>query len=275
MPGIVTVTALSDSSAATRTGRIRTISIAARPTLLFLAAFAFNISPHEAVHAIVAYSLGFSSTLFQMWVNPDAASATSSQVAAIAASGPIVSLIVGVIGWLVYLRYKRKPSGLVFLMFAMVGIYSFLGPTGAAVFGGDFHTALQALDVSKGAQYAASIAGVVFLSSFMFFMGRELASWAPPEFGRLKTVVSTTLSPWIIGTLLTLAIYWPLPGFLVGSTVSGSAFCFFAVIGAALKTRSIDAHSDSVIPIGRSDLILTGAAIVMVRILALRLRLAR
>lgn len=81
MPGIVTVTALSDSSAATRTGRIRTISIAARPTLLFLAAFAFNINPHEAAHAIVAYSLGFSSTLFQMWVNPDAASATSSQVA--------------------------------------------------------------------------------------------------------------------------------------------------------------------------------------------------
>lgn len=243
--------------------------------MLFLAAFAFNVSPHEAVHATVAYLLGFGSTLFQMWVNPDAASATASQIAAIAASGPIFSLIVGVIGWLLYVRYKQKPSGLFFLMFAIVGIYSFLGPTGAAAFGGDFHTALQALDVSKGVQYGASIAGIVSLAGFMFLMGRQLAAWAPPEFGWLKTVASTTASPWIIGTLLTLVIYWPLPGFLVGSTVSGSVFWFFAVIGTALKARSTGHHSGSLIPIGRSDIILTAAAIAMVRILAFGLRLSR
>ena len=275
MQGVMTSTAPSDSSAPTRTERLRKISIAARPTVLFFAAFAFNISPHEAVHAIVAYFLGFGSTLFQMWVDPDAASATSSQVAAIAASGPIFSLFVGVTGWLIYLRYKRKTLGLFFLMFAMVGIYSFLGPTAVAAFGGDFHTALQAADVSKGAQYAASMAGVVLLSTFMFFMGRELAAWAPPEFGPLKTVVSTTVSPWIIGTLLTLVIYWPLPGFLVSSTISGSAFWLFAVIGAALKARRIGGQSDSLFPIGRFDLIVTGVAVVMVRILALGLRLAR
>ena len=271
----MTVTTLSDSSAPAATNRLRHFSTAARPTILFLAAFAFNISPHEAVHAIVAYFFGFSSTLFQMWVNPDAATATSSQVAAIAASGPIFSLIVGITGWLLYVRYKQKPSGLFFLMFAIVGIYSFLGPTGAAAFGGDFHTALQALDVSKGVQYGASIAGIVFLASFMFLMGRELAAWAPPEFAPLKTVAATTVSPWIIGTLLTLIIYWPLPGFLVGSTVSGSGFWLFAVIGAALKARSTSRHLGSVIPLGRFDLILTATAIAMVRILALGLRLSR
>lgn len=275
MRDIVTVTTLSDSSAPAATNRLRHLSTAARPTVLFLAAFAFNISPHEAVHAIVAYFLGFSSTLFQMWVNPNAATATSSQIAAIAASGPIFSLIVGGIGWPLYVRYKQKPAGLFFLMFAIVGIYSFLGPAGAAAFGGDFHTAFQALDVSKGAQHGASVAGIVILAIVMFFMGRELAAWAPPEFGRLKTVASTTVSPWIIGTLLTLIIYWPLPGFLVGSTVSGSVFWLFAVIGAALKARGTGPHLGSMIPIGRFDLILTAAAIAMVRILALGLRLSR
>jgi membrane-associated protease RseP (regulator of RpoE activity) len=51
-----------------------TFGVAVRPTLLFVAAFALNITPHEVVHALVAYLLGFSSTLFQMWANPDAAS---------------------------------------------------------------------------------------------------------------------------------------------------------------------------------------------------------
>jgi hypothetical protein len=271
---IMAATALSNSSTAIGKNRFRKISIAARPTLLFVAAFALNISPHEAVHAMVAYFLGFGSTLFQMWVNPDAASATSSQVAAISASGPIFSVVVGVIGLLIYLRYRRKASGLFFLMFAIVGIYSFLGPTAVAAFGGDFHTALQAAEVSKNAQYAASMAGIVLLAIFMFFMGRELAVWAPPEFGPLSVALSTTLSPWIVGTLLTLVIYWPLPAFLVSSTISGSVFWLFALIGAALKARRIVGHSNSLIPIGRLDLIVTGGAIVMVRVLALGLRLA-
>ena len=48
------------------------IGIAVRPTLLFVTAFALNATPHEVTHAATAYMLGFSSTLYQMWVNPDA-----------------------------------------------------------------------------------------------------------------------------------------------------------------------------------------------------------
>jgi hypothetical protein len=73
--------------------------IVIRPTLLFVAAFALNVTPHEAVHALAAYLLGFSTTLFQMWVNPDAQTASSRQVVAIATAGPIFSLAVGGITW--------------------------------------------------------------------------------------------------------------------------------------------------------------------------------
>jgi hypothetical protein len=111
--------------------------VACRPTLLFVVAFALSITPHEAVHAITSYLLGFSSTLFQMWVNPDPAGATPRQLATIAAAGPIFSLAVGAVCWLFYWRlFRRRPSGLLFLMLAIVGIYSFLGPLAGSAMGG-------------------------------------------------------------------------------------------------------------------------------------------
>jgi hypothetical protein len=91
-----------------------TLGIAIRPTLLFVAAFALNVTPHEAVHAVAAYLLWFGSTLFQMWVNRDAETASSRQVVATAMAGPIFSLSVGGITWLLYkFRYNRSPAGLV------------------------------------------------------------------------------------------------------------------------------------------------------------------
>jgi hypothetical protein len=39
------------------------------------------VTPHEIVHAITSYLLGFTSTVFQMWVNPDPAEATPRQLA--------------------------------------------------------------------------------------------------------------------------------------------------------------------------------------------------
>ena len=66
--------------------------VACRPTLLFVVAYALNVTPHEFVHALTSYSLGFNSTVFQMWVNPDSAQATASQLAIIAVSGPLFSL---------------------------------------------------------------------------------------------------------------------------------------------------------------------------------------
>jgi hypothetical protein len=146
--------------------------VACRPTLLFVAAYALSITPHEAVHALTSYLLGFSSTLFQMWVNPDPARATSRQLATIAAAGPFFSLAVGVTCWLFYQRqFRRKPAALMFLMLAMVGVYSFLGPLAGSALGGDFNLAFTFLDVPKAVRYAASAMGFVLLPCFMFFMG--------------------------------------------------------------------------------------------------------
>ncbi len=253
---------------------MRTFGIAARPTLLFVAAFALNVTPHEAVHAGVAYLLGFDSTLFQMWVNPDAATATAKQVAAIAVAGPAFSLVLGTVTWLLYKwRFSGRPVGLIFLMLAVNGIYAFLGPLVGAALGGDFSVALKSLGASQVILDMASIAGLILLPGFMFFMGKELLRWAPPHYGRAKSVLCTTAVPWFIGTLLILLVYWPLPNFLIGPTLIGSVFWFFAVLGASFSfstARTIRSASS----VTGSDLSFMMFAFIMVRMLVHGFRLA-
>lgn len=241
---------------------------ACRPTALFVVAFALNATPHEAVHAITGYLLGIDSTLFQLWVNPDSAEATSKQLAIIAAAGPVFSLAVGIVCLALYQRrFRRRPSGVMWLMMALVGIYFFLGPMVGAALGGDFHIALTTLDTPKIVAYVVSAIGLALLPSFMFFMGGELLRWAPSDFGRVEAVACTTVGPWLIGTLLVLLVYWPLPGFLISSTIGGTVFWVFAVMGAA-RGFSLR-RSDEITPpsFTRADLILSIVALAMVRLL--------
>jgi hypothetical protein len=252
----------------------QTWGVVCRPTLLFVLAYALNVTPHEIVHALTSYSLGFNSTVFQMWVNPDSAEATPSQLAIIAISGPVFSLAVGTLCWVLYQRwFRERPSGLAFLMMAMVGIYSFLGPLAGAALGGDFHLAFTFLHISATVGYLTSATGFVLLPAFMYCIGRELLRWSPHEFHRVKAVACTTLAPWLLGTLLLLLLYWPLPRFLIGSTIGGSAFWLFAVLGAAIgyPTRRPTGVLSS---FTRSDLALTIAALTMVRLLVNGIRLA-
>jgi hypothetical protein len=251
------------------------MGVAVRPTLLFMVAFAMNVTPHEAAHATASYMLGLSSTLYQMWVNPDAAMADSRQLFAIAIAGPIFSLTVGLISWLLYRqRYSRRPSGLLFLMLAIVGLYLFLGPVAAAGMGGDFNTALRFAGASKLLLNVISGAGILMLAVMMYFMGKELCSWAPPWFNRRKAVLCTTAGPWLIGTVLITLIYLPMPRFLIVSNVVGSVFWAFAVIGAILSDQTIPA-ARPIRSLTRADLVVTAAAFLMVRLLVHGVRLAR
>ena len=250
-----------------------TWTVACRPTLLFVVAYALNVTPHEIVHALTSYSLGFSSTVFQMWVNPDSAEATPSQLAIIAVSGPLFSLLVGAVCWLLYQpRFRERPSGLTFLMLAMVGLYSFLGPLAGSALGGDFNLAFTFLDVQKPVRYTASAIGFVLLPWFMFFMGGKLVGWAPSNFGRAKAVGCTTVAPWLIGTALILLVYWPLPSFLIGSTLGGSVFWLFAVVGAIFKF-STPRPAETISSFTGWDFMITLIAVAMVRLLVNGVRL--
>jgi hypothetical protein len=238
-----------------------------RPTLLFLAAYAFNVTPHEAVHAITSYFLGFNSTLFQMWVDPDPTVATPMQLAIIAGVGPLFSLAVGLIFCTLYRRWSQKSFGLLLLMMCMVGIYSFLGPLAGTALGGDFNVAFHFVEVAGWIRYLLSAIGFVLLPTFMYFMGKELVRWAPADFSRVKSVFCTTVAPWLIGTPFLVLIYWPLPAFLVRSTLMGSLFWIFAAVGAAIgfKTRKVREVTNTSPAIPWADLGFFIAALAMVR----------
>jgi hypothetical protein len=245
---------------------------ASRPTILFVVAYALSMTPHEAAHVFVAYLLGFSSTLFQLWVNPDAAQATPNQQALIAAAGPLFSASVAAMCLLIYRKLKYRPSGLVFLMLGTVGIYIFLGSVLATAMGGDFNIVLTEFGTPKSIRYVVSAIGFILLPLFMFFVGRELLQWAPADFSRTKAIVCTTVAPWLVGTLVA-TIYLPMPKFLIGPSLIGSVFWVFAVLGAALGR---DLRGSAVLSsITRSDLILLTAAVVIVRLLVPGVHLGR
>jgi hypothetical protein len=259
-----TVAAHPDSMTAHRIG------VAIRPTLLFVTAFALNASPHEATHAVSAYMLGFSSTLYQMWVNPDAAAAAPRQLITIAVAGPIFSLIVGLISFVLYRwRYSRRPSGLLFLMLAIIAFYI---PLGGSIFG-DIHLALGFGGASKLPMNAISIVAALMLSTMMYFMGKELCSWAPPWFSRSQAVLCTTVGPWLVGHVLITLVYLPLPKFLIAPNLVGSIFWVFAVIGAIRSDRTMPAVRP-ICSLTRADLIVTAGAFLMVRFLVHGVRLA-
>ena len=250
--------------------RVRLLG-ACRPTVLFVAAFALNSTPHEVTHAIVAYLLGFPATIFQLWATPETAGATPRQLAAIAAAGPLFSLALGLVSWASYgWRFRARRSGLIWLMLAIAGTYFFLGPLAGSALGGDFHRAFRLLSVPRLILFVFSVLGFVALPLFMFFSGRELVRWAPRS-NCAAAVLSTTVAPWLLGTLLLFAVYYPLPQILVGPTASGSLFWIFAVAGAAWGYSRIKLFDE--VSWSRWDLVIVVLAVVMVRIFALGIRL--
>ena len=240
-------------------------SAGCRPTILFVAAFALATTPHEVAHGLTTYLLGYGATIHHLWVDPDTSGATAKQLATIGAAGPVFSLVLGAVCWMVYWRrFRAKASGLIFLMLAIVGIYTFLGPLAGSALGGDFNRTLTFLGAPKSGQLAASVVGFVALPIFMFFMGRELVRWRPTAFGRFAAVASTTIAPWILGSVLTLILYWPLPSMFIGPTLSGGMFWAFATVGAVLgysRTEPVE-HIPS---LTKSDFIVLIVAVGIVR----------
>lgn len=249
-----------------------TWSAACRPTLLFVATYMLTTTSHEAVHAAIAYLLGFPSTLFQLWVNLDTANATRREQAVIATAGPCFCLCVGIACGMAYRAFRQRPAGLVFLMLAISAVYTFLGNLFGAALGGDIRRALSLLGAPAGIRYAVSATGFALLAVYMFRMGRELLSWAPSGSGLAKAVVSVTVAPWLIGGSLVILFYWPLPPSLVAPTLVGSAFWIFAVAGACLgrTARTIGSLASG---IQAADLVISAVTLVLVRFLVGGVRL--
>jgi hypothetical protein len=159
-----------------------------------------------------------------------------------------------------------------FLMLAVVGTDSFLGPVAGTALGGDFNIVARSLNAPLLVRYIASAVGLLLLLTFLFSMGRELIRWAPGTLTRAKAVAATTIAPWLIGTALIMLVYWPLPGILIGSTLSGSVPWVFVVVGASCG-HGASRSSAGISSITRTDLAFTVIALALIRLLANGVRL--
>lgn len=84
-------------------------------------------------------------------------------------------------------------------------------------------------------------------------------------FGRVKSVGCTTVAPTLIGGFLLLAVYWPLPLFMVAPTLTGGAFWVFAIAGAIFGHSAVAARVEPISYFTKSDLFVLTVALVIVR----------
>ncbi len=135
-------------------------------------------------------------------------------------------------------------SGLILLMLAIVGVYSFLGPLAG--------WRLEEISTLRSHFSVYRNRFVIWRRRQVFCFFRpscslweeQLTRWAPIEFGRAKAVSSTTVAPWLIGTMLIILVYWPLPDFLVKSTLGRVRVLGVRRIGGCFRLLELSAGRD-------------------------------
>lgn len=215
-------------------------------------------------HAVAAYMLRVRFVLTHLYVNIDSHGATLTERAVIGVSGPLFCLAAGIVCLVVYRKTERKRAALWLLYFGWFGVATFLGNLVSTAFVGDFSALSEMLRVPMSLRYLMSIVGAVALCGFAFLVGRELRKWAPKEIGRMAATIGSIVIPVILGTILTLVIYLPMPaGFLVGRLMEPS-FWIFAAVGVFSSQKPSRSEGG----VSWIDFTILLAAIVMVRLMA-------
>lgn len=210
-----------------------TFTFVFKPLLLFFFAYVLHTTLHELTHAVAAAAYGIDATLYHYFVNTDQSGARTGGAPVVALSGPVASLLTGLL-FLVWYRREQRPSLRLFLLYAAtIGIGIFLGNMFSATFGGDIERAADLLYFTPAVRYAISFFGLVFSILFMWRMGKEFLCFAvPASHSRVKVIVYTILLPWLGGIVVVALAYWPLPAGLFTAMLASSVFWLFTLIGS-------------------------------------------
>jgi len=246
-----------------------------KATLLFFSANILNLSLHELTHAVTAWLLKVPATLFHLYVDINQNRATTSDQVIIALAGPVFSLFAGVLCWTLY-KKSATATGRLFLFYAaMLGISIFFGNLFSTAFAGDFHKLTQLLDLSQSWKVFISALGLAGLISFLFISGREFFNIGLFEMTERKSAILNGLFiPWLLGTILQILAYAPLPSNFVMGIISSSVFWIFSIIGAATgKPVSRSTHFSKV-SLSITDIALFIISVLLVRILVAGIHLS-
>ena len=241
---------------------------ALRPIVLFAATYMIVGIIHELTHALVAYAFHIPSTLFHFAANIDRTHGTLNQHTIVSVAGPLVALVIGLLSWVMYLSAARNSRlGLPLLYFVMFGVGTFFGNLISTAFVGDFSRAALALQLPMAVRYSASVLGMLLLCGLSFLIGMELRRWTPVGVSTTKAMIGMVALPAIIGTVVVLLIFLPLPSAFAYARIAESSFWIAAAVGT-LVSRKLPTHSQPRLNLGWADIALLLTAALLVRLLA-------
>lgn len=245
---------------------LQTIKIFFKPTLLFFSANALSYPLHEVFHALMAYFLNVNSTLYHFYVDIDHTRTSDNDNILIAVAGPILSLVFGLLFWATYKKSKNPTYKLFMFYAAIAGISIFLGNVFSTAFVGDFHTAAILMRFPFWLQTFVTLTGLILLSIFMYRIGKEVLYLSSINLTTFKVVISSfLLTPWILGTLLLILCFLPLPNYFITGMISSSIFWIIPVVSAVINRRKVKAVEYILPTLNYIDIILVLFSVLVVR----------
>ena len=246
--------------------------IVLRPIVLFVAAYTAIGILHEAVHALTAYVLNVPSTLFHLYVSLEPGAGNLNQRAVIRAAGPVFCLCLGLVCWFGYKNAKESRAALPLLYLAWFGIVTFFGNLMGTPFVGDFSDMSQAFELSMPIRYAAATVGFLAVCGLSFFMGTELRKWSAAGVSSINAMIGMIVVPVVIGTVMELIIFAPMPPGWISARIGESAFWIFAAVGTFVS-RKVRADDSRDLAVHWADIALLLASVLVVRLMAVGIAL--
>lgn len=238
-----------------------------RPIVLFVVAYTIVLILHETAHALTAYALKIPSVLFHVYAQIDRTAGTLNQRALVRAAGPVFCLAVGLACWLAYTRWSRSRAALPLLYFAWFGVGTFFGNLISTPFVGDFSGLALTFEWPMPMRYATGLVGLLTLCSLSFMMGIELRKWAPATAGRTHATLGMVVLPVVVGTIISMLIFIPIPRVFWGGRIGESFFWIFAVAGTFFSRKRVE-HDVANLRLGSADVAILLLAAALVRAMA-------
>lgn len=211
--------------------------------LVFIAAYLLSIILHELAHFIMAVSLGYDATLFHNRVTYDGRDNTLHEVL-IAGSGPLYSLVQGIVSLFLLRRMSASATSLFVLWFSVIGFISFFGYLMIAPFipFGDTERVFNLLEFPFFLQIIIAIIAVItitiilmrFVTSFEQFVSIQFQTIKETRF---KWANSLILIPLIVGIIVITILQFPIPHFASILATTCAPFSIMATYGSMLGRR--------------------------------------
>lgn len=194
--------------------------ITVNSTALYVTAFLVTTMLHESFHALFGVLFDSHPVLHHNYVEHlNSETITTSQNIAIALSGPLFSLMQGIIAAGIFFKMKKYDLPQLFIAWvSILGFNNFLGYllTGPLFKVGDIGRVYLILGAPLYLQIIGSLIAAVVLVKITLMMSRPLLGfathqeWLQDGRSRRKFLFHIIILPWIFGSLIMTVLYLPI-----------------------------------------------------------------